>query len=141
MYNHCRCGRSVSTAEVACAISHFGEIDLIMCDVLENVLCDSHQVLLCTATMPEAVAEAAAKWLKRPAPCRIEGAAAGAGGTAISRTVTQVHPPPTPAGNCNETAHVRGLVVFLANFGETSKPARRAVLAGGASVCRAQEAA
>ncbi len=45
------------------------------------------QVLLCTATMPEAVSAAAGAWLRRPAECRVD---AGADASAISATVTQV---------------------------------------------------
>ncbi len=44
---------------------------------------------MCTATMPETVTEAAARWLTRPASCRIEGAGE-VSGSAISCTVTQV---------------------------------------------------
>jgi superfamily II DNA/RNA helicase len=45
------------------------------------------QVLLCTATMPQAVTAAAAEWLQKPADCRVTG---GDGAAAISPTVTQV---------------------------------------------------
>lgn len=48
------------------------------------------QVLLCTATMPEAVSGAAAAWLHNPVSCRIAGGGAGGFTTAISTTVTQV---------------------------------------------------
>ena len=48
----------------------------------------SLQVLLCTATMPQAVAAAASEWLRKPADCCVRG---GDGAAAISPTVTQVH--------------------------------------------------
>lgn len=67
------------------------------------------QVLLCTATMPEAVTEAAARWLTRPASCRIEGAGE-VSGTAISCTVTQVWPP----SPCVCHKHGRGCICWLA---------------------------
>jgi hypothetical protein len=59
----------------------------------DTTLCGSkpvgsiQQVLLCTATMPQAVAAAAAEWLRKPADCRVTG---GDGAAAISPTVTQV---------------------------------------------------
>ena len=45
------------------------------------------QVLLFTATMPEAVATAAAKWCRKAVSCAVEGEGVGA---SISSTVTQV---------------------------------------------------
>ena len=45
------------------------------------------QVVLFTATMPEQVAEQAAKWCRRAISCRVEGEDTGA---SISKTVVQV---------------------------------------------------